>query len=171
MSYRPQKLLLTAVFLAVNAGCSGGGLFQSPQPELPPEYAMLPDSLVCVVDRATPLGLRELPVKVRDDELVVLSEGQIVSLETVHPVNLIAGYAGNEAWLTRGDPLPLNDNTFTRTGGERRVQASLLQRVGEYRGILLFSGADDAPPPDALYVPTAPGCVFQPFVRDDLLTP
>lgn len=167
-----QPRTLFVVLLALfGAGCSGGGPSGGPQPSFPPSYAALPDSLVCVVDRAVPLGLRELPAKVEAGRVVILSEGQVTPLDAVHPVDLIAGYAGGEPWLTRGDPLPFGGATFTRTGGERRVQASLLQRVGEYQGILLFAGLDDAPPPDALYVPTAPGCVFQPFVRQDLLTP
>jgi hypothetical protein len=156
--------------LIVVAGCSSPPS-AGPQPDIPPAYAALPDSLVCVVDRAMPLGLRELPAKVQGDEIVVLEDGQITPLEDVHPVNVIAGYAGRESWLTRGEPISFSGASFVRTGGERRVRATLLQRVGEHRGILLFAGAEDTPPVDALYVPTAPGCVFQPFVRQDLLTP
>ena len=172
LAMNQPRSLLVAILLAFATGCSGrGGPSEGPQPSFPPEYAALPDSLVCVIDRAVPLGLRELPAKVDGDQLLILADGQVAELNAIHPVDLIAGYAGREAWLTRGDPLPFEGATFTRTGGERRVAASLLQRVGEYRGILLFAGAEDTPPPDALYVPTAAGCVFQPFVRQDLLTP
>ncbi len=164
------RYLYSALVLVVAAGCTSAPT-QGPQPAVPAAYAALPDSLVCVVDRAMPLGLRELPAKVQGDEIVILEDGQITPLEAVHPVNVIAGYAGQESWLIRGEPISFGGSTFARTGGERRVRATLLQRVGEHRGILLFAGADDGPPVDALYVPTAPGCVFQPFVRQDLLTP
>jgi hypothetical protein len=164
------RYLWSAVVLLIAAGCASAPP-PNPQPAVPAAYAALPDSLVCVVDRAMPLGLRELPAKVQGEEIVILEDGQITPLEAVHPVNVIAGYAGQESWLTRGEPIPFAGNTFSRTGGERRVRATLLQRVGEHRGILLFAGGEDAPPMDALYVPTAPGCVFQPYVRQDLLTP
>lgn len=169
MNSDPRSLYFVIVLLLVT-GCSSAPS-RGPQPSVPPAYAALPDSLVCVVDRAMPLGLRELPAKVQGDEIVILEDGQITPLEAVHPVNVIAGYAGQESWLRQGQPIPFAGTSFARTGGERRVRATLLQRVGEYRGILLFAGADDGPPVDALYVPTAPGCVFQPFVRQDLLTP
>lgn len=169
MNRDPRSLCL-AVVLMVLGGC-GSSPARGPQPNVPPAYAALPDSLVCVVDRAMPLGLRELPAKVQGEQIVILQDGQITPLEAVHRVTVIAGYAGQEDWLRRGEPIPFAGTTFARTGGERRVRATLLQRVGEYRGILLFAGAEDAPPIDALYVPTAPGCVFQPFVRQDLITP
>lgn len=169
MNSDPRSLCFTCL-LILAAGCTSAPA-RGPEPQLPAAYAALPDSLVCVVDRAMPLGLRELPAKVQGDDIVILEDGQIARLEDVHPVNVIAGYAGRETWLTRGEPIPFAGTTFSRTGVERRVRATLLQRVGEYRGILLFAGAEDAAPVDALYVPTAPGCVFQPFVRQDLVTP
>jgi hypothetical protein len=140
------------------------------RPALPPEYAVLPDTIVCVVDRASPTGLREIAARQGAQGVVVLDDGGAVRpLESIHPVNVIAGYAGREQWLTRGDPITHEARRFLRTGGERRIAPDLLQRVGEHQGILLFAGQDDPPPRDALYVPTAPGCIFQAFVREDLL--
>src|SRR5690606_24214579 len=104
-----------------------------------------------------------------EDGVVLLEDGRIESLEAIHPVSVIAGYAGREAWLTRGDPISLDGQRYIRTGGERRVTPDLLARAGEHQGILLFAGRDDSPPADALYVPTAPGCIFQAFVREDLI--
>jgi hypothetical protein len=127
------------------------------------------DTLVCVIDRAAPSGLVQLSAKVDGQQVVILDGNTIVPLESAHPVSVIAGYAGREAWLSRGDPLTLQGNRFMRSSGERRVEPVLLRRVGEYMGILLFAGATDDPPPDALYVPTAPGCIFQPYVREDLI--
>jgi hypothetical protein len=140
-----------------------------PAPGVPADYAALPDTLVCVVDRTEPRGLREIPAKIAGSGVVVRADGEIRPLESLHPVNVIAGYAGREAWLTRGDPITIDGRSFIRTGGERRVAIDLLRRAGEHQGILLFAGEQDPPPPDALYVPTAPGCIFQAFVRQDLL--
>ena len=142
---------------------------EPPAPSAPPEYAALPDTLVCVVDRLAPQGLREVPAKIRSGSVVLLVDGQIQPLESVHPVNMIAGYAGREDWLRRGEPLTSGGRVFARTGGERRIEMALLRRADEFRGIQLFSGLEDATDPNALYVPTAPGCIFQAYVREDLI--
>jgi len=138
-------------------------------PRPPADFLALPDTAVCVVDRSSQLGLRTLDAKVGASGVVVFSDGAVRPLESVHPVGVIAGYAGREPWLTRGDPISIEGLRFSRVGGERRIGAELLERVGEHQGILIFAGRDDAPPRDAVYVPTAPGCIFQGFVREDLL--
>jgi hypothetical protein len=171
-----RNLLVAATLCAVTlTGCgqlTGG----TPAPVANPQYTALRDSLVCVVDRTAPSGLVRIPAKVDGSRVVLLVDNAIVPLETEQPISVIAGYAGSEAWLVRGDPLSLGGNQYKRSqpatpGGssERRVEPDLLRRAGEYMGILLFAGATDDPPPDALYVPTAPGCIFQPYVRSDLI--
>lgn len=162
-----MKATVPLAFMTMMAAC--GGSPGSPGPELPPSYVALPDTLVCVVDRTAPSGLRELPAKKDGASVVVFSEGEVTPLEELHPVNMIAGYAGGESWLAAGESLTFGTDRFSNVGGERRVPVELVERVGEHRGILLFAGRDDDPPPDALYVPTAPGCIFQPFVREDLI--
>jgi hypothetical protein len=160
-----------AVCLLAGIGSACGAQLGSRGPAVPPQYAMLPDTLVCVVDRGSPAGLRQLPAKLEGGTVVILVDGEIRPLEAVHPVSMIAGYAGREPWLTRGDPITLEGRRYLRTGGERRVGLMLLRRLGEHQGILLFAGQEDPPPADALYVPTAPGCIFQPYVREDLIRP
>ncbi len=160
--------VVAAVLLGGVAGCgqvlqAGGG-----GSRVPPEYAALPDTTVCVVDRSAPNGLREIPAKIAGSGIVLLVDGQVQPLSAVHPVNVIAGYAGQEPWLIRGDPISFRGTTFVRYLGERRIAVDLLRRVGEHQGILLFAGAD-ASSIDALYVPTAPGCIFQGYVREDLV--
>lgn len=165
MKLQRAGLLFCGAIIVLFAGCFGrssGG----PNAGIPAGYAALPDTLVCVLDRAMPLGLREIPAKKQGAEVVVVIDGAIAPLSSAHPVNVIAGYAGREAWLTQGEPLPFEGGTFARSGGERRVEPSLLRRAGEYRGILLFAGATDTAPAEAVYVPTSPGCIFQPYVRN-----
>jgi hypothetical protein len=138
-------------------------------PRPPADYLALRDTAVCVVDRSSPRGLRTLAAKVGTSGIVVFSDGAVRPLESVHPVGVIAGYGGREPWLTRGDPISLEGRRYSRVGGERRIGEELLERVGEHQGILLFAGRDDPPPRDAVYVPTAPGCIFQGYVREDLI--
>ena len=58
----------------------------------------------------------QIPAKIAGSGLVLLSDGQIQPLSSVHPVNVIAGYAGQEPWLIRGDPISFQGS---RTGGNR----------------------------------------------------
>jgi len=166
---RKLRLELLACIAILGSGCVANPPRAPEGPTVPPEYSALPDALVCVIDRSAPLGLREVPAKVRGGSIVLLDGEVIRPLEEVHPVNVIAGYAGEEEWLRRGDPVTHAGARFSRTGGERRIALDLLRRAGEFQGFLLFSGQDDAAEPTALYVPTAPGCIFQAYVRDDLI--
>lgn len=165
---RVRKLVAPWVVSLLFSACSGQPA-GAPAPAVPPSYAALRDTLVCVIDRSSPRGLREIPAKVDGQTVVLWSDERITPLESLHPVNVIAGYAGREGWLIRGEPILLDGGRYARTGGERRVAPSLVRRAGEHQGILLFAGEEDPPPADALYIPTAPGCVFQPYVREDLI--
>lgn len=158
--------------LMIGLALSGCGLLRptSSATPLPPDYAALPDTVVCVVDRSTDTGLREIPAKIRDGGIVLFADGEVRPLESVHPVNVIAGYAGGEAWLTEGEPIGFQGRSFVRYLGERRIAPDLLRRAGEHRGVLIFIGADSSPPVEAIYIPTAPGCIFQGYVRDDLVS-
>lgn len=165
-----RRSLTQAVTLAACLLAAGCATRQGPSaPALPAEYAVLPDTLVCVIDRAAPEGLRSVPAKNRSGEVVLFVDGAVRPLESIHPVAFIAGYAGAEDWLRRGDPISLGADRYERTGGERRIGIDLLRRAGDYQGILLFSGHEDAARPNALYVPTAPGCIFQAYVREELV--
>lgn len=165
----PLRVLCPSLLAALSMMACAPRQTAAPVSQAAAEYAALPDTTVCVLDRSSSRGLREIQAKSGSSGVLLLQNGEIRSLESVHPVNLIAGYAGREAWLTRGDPITLSGRRFVSTGGERRIAIDLLRREGEYQGILLFVGADEPPPATALYVPTAPGCIFQAFVREDLL--
>lgn len=158
-------LLAGAAGLAT--ACSGN---PEPASQAPRDFAALADTLVCVVDRTADTGLRELPAKQGANGTVVLfSGGQVRPLDSVHPVSLVAGYAGRERWLAAGEPIDFRGDRFVKVPEERRVAVELLGRVGEHRGIPLFADPGDEPPPEALYVPLRPGCIFQAYVREDLM--
>ena len=100
------RVLFAMLGCMVMIGCATRQLSPA-APSAPPEYVALPDTAVCVVDRGATAGLREIPAKVGSSGVVLFVDGQILPLETVHPINVIAGYAGREAWLTRGEPTAL----------------------------------------------------------------
>ena len=159
-------LLASAVSLVLAACASGGGRSARP----PAEYTALPDTTVCVVDRASDQGLRDLQAK-RDagGSAVLWTGGAVQPLERIHAVSLVAGYGGSEPWFTRGEPIAFRGSRFTKVESGRRIPLEALARIGEHQGILLFADPKDDPPPEAIYVPVRPGCIFQAYVREDLL--
>ena len=139
------------------------------RPSIPQQYATLPDTVVCVVDRTTDRGLRELQAKrAANGGVVLLVDNQISALEQIHSVGVAAGYAGNEVWYTRSAPITLQSRNYIRYGGERRVPLNQLRQVGAYQGIPLFSAPADSVRPQAVYVPVRVGCIFSAYVREDL---
>lgn len=172
---RSATLALPAMLLLLSAACGG----RQPEPATPAPapapadgvraYAALPDTLVCVVDRTTDRGLRELTAKKQPGGgVALLVDDRVRPLDELHPVNLIAGYAGQEPWFTRSQPVSLQRRQYMRYGGERRVPIDKLKRVGEFQGIPLFAAPEDTIPPPAVYAPVRSGCIFQAYVRDDL---
>lgn len=169
MSQKPTSaaLRVLGVLLAVGiAACS-----RNPEPGDRSPSLALADTTVCVVSPAAPNGLRLVEAKreVATGRVMLLEDGELIPFEQRYPVSLIAGYAGREGWFTSAEPVTFAGQRYVRTGEMRRVPEDQLVRVGDFRGVLLFSGAGDDPPPDALYVPAEPDCVFQAYVRADLV--
>ena len=145
----------------------------APLPPAPPpavqQYAALPDTVICVVDRTTDRGLRDLQAKRgANGGVVLLVDNVIHPIEEIHPVGITAGYAGQETWYTRGQPVTLQGRSYMKYGGERRVPLAQLRRLGDYQGIPLYGAPTDSVRPQAVYVPVRVGCIFTAYVREDL---
>lgn len=170
-----NRIILTVACLTFAGACAGHRpVVPVPAPPPPPSelarYNALPDTAVCIVDRTTRRGLRELAGKVQPDgEVVVLVAGKVQSLDSLHPIAAPAGYAARESWVVSGDPLQLQGRRYEKVGPERLIPLAQIERAEEYRAVPLFSDPNDPAPPRALYVPLRPGCVFQAYVRSDLL--
>lgn len=159
-------VLLSACALA-------GACSRTPAPNAAPSseaarYAALPDTLVCVVDRTTERGLRNLTAKrAPDGEALVLISGSPRPLSELHPVGIVAGYAGRERWYTGNEPITVQGRRYTKVQGDRRIPLESLRMGGEFRAIPLYVDPADTQPPRAVYAPVRPGCVFQAYVRED----
>lgn len=153
------------------AACGG----RQPEPAATPSpearYATLPDTLVCVVDRTTQRGLRELAAKRSlEGEVILMVGGEVKPLAELHPVGLVAGYAGQEPWFTANERITVHGQRYAKAQGERRIPMESLQQNGEFRAIPMFSDPRDTTPPRALYAPVRPGCIFQAYVREQART-
>lgn len=163
----PPLLLALVVLGACSRATSAEGP-AAPAPE--DRYASLPDATVCVVDRTTRRGLRELRAKQDADGTLLLRVGdEVLTLEQIHPVGIVAGYAGVEPWYRSDEPITLQGQRYRKLEAERRIPIDQLEQSAEYRAIPVFAAPGDAPPPEAVYVPVRPGCIFQAYVREDLL--
>ena len=170
----PVRLAVVTA-LATLAGACGSAPSPPPRsappagPSVSQQYAALPDTVVCVVDRTTDRGLRDLGAKrAANGSLVLLVDNVIQPLDEIHPVGVAAGYAGQEVWFTRGQPITLRGRSYIKYRGERRVPVDQLRRVGDFQGVPLYSAPADTLRPQALYVPVRVGCIFNPYVREDL---
>jgi hypothetical protein len=175
LSHVMNRILLAVAATALVGACaSNAPVAVQPEPAQPPSaaerYATLPDTSVCVVDRTTRRGLRPLAAKVDPDgKVVVLVAERVLGLDELHPVEAAAGYAANEHWVTVGEPINLLDRRYEKVGPERLIPLEQLERAGEFRAIPVFADPSDPAPPRAVYLPMRPGCVFQAYVRSDLL--
>jgi len=159
--------LLIAVF-ALTAVTACAGMMPGAGPSMA-RWDAGTDTTLCVVDRTAPAGLRNIAAR-RDDRgaLLVRDGRSVLPLEQAHPVNIMAGYAGEERWITGSAPVTHAGRRYIRTGGERLVPIDLLARTGDYQGVPLFASPDQRTP-EAVYIPLRPGCVFQAYIREDLL--
>lgn len=164
-----RNLWLAIICAVALAGC---GRRQPPgaMPDAGSAFEALPDTLICVVDRTTDRGLRNLQAKRgAAGEVLLWIDGEVQTLEQAHPVGLVAGYAAREPWVTAGEEIRVQNRRYVAVPGERRVGLDKLQQAGEYRAIPVFADPADEPPADAVYLPSRPGCVFLAYVREDLM--
>ena len=160
---------LVSIIALATTGCGPVALAGSEHAYAPDSFAALPDVTVCVVDGAADSGLRDLAAKrAHDGRTVLLIDGEVVSLEQIHAPGIAAGYAAAEPWFT-GDSIAVGQHAYVKVSGERRIEADQITRVGELHAVPVFASRSDDPPPDAVYLPTRPGCLFQAYVRADLL--
>jgi hypothetical protein len=75
-----------------------------------------------------------------------------------------AGYAGAEPWFVNTEPVTFNGRRYVKYGLPRVLGTSDVSNAGTVHGVSVFvePGAD-ARRAEVIYVPTRPGCEFQPY--------
>lgn len=74
-------------------------------------------------------------------------------------------YAASREWFAAGEPITYQGREFLASGEGRRLSPDELLRAGEFDGVPVFTRADAVPPVTEIYLPSGPGCEFQPYVN------
>jgi hypothetical protein len=114
------------------------------------------------------------------DSLCVVVDGELVNVAvTITPAGdtLVSGreyhaahpvvapqYAGATDWYAERAPITFRARRYAREQLPLHIAASELRRLGEYRGTPVFVSTTEGEPPEALFLPVQPGCIFQMFV-------
>jgi len=142
---------------------------EAERPAARPGAAAMAATRLCVVDASAPGGLRTVDA-LRDGktgETYVVHKGRRRPLSEVYPAKKSRGYARSEEWFRENESIRMASGRYLKYGPERSIPASKLKRGSAYAGIPLFlDPRDSSSPPSVLYVPSRPGCVFQPYLRD-----
>jgi hypothetical protein len=86
--------------------------------------------------------------------------GQPVS--TAFPAT--TGYAGAETWFINTEPVMFNGRRYVKYGLPRILGTSDVTSVGTVNNVSVFAEPSaNAQRPEVIYVPTRPGCEFQPY--------
>jgi hypothetical protein len=74
------------------------------------------------------------------------------------------GYAGGETWFINTEPIQFNGRRYVKYGLPRILGTSDVNNVGTVNNVSVFAEPSaDAQRPEVIYVPTRPGCEFQPY--------
>lgn len=89
------------------------------------------------------------------------------SLPITQLAPLTGEYASVAGWYVGGEAIRFRGLRFIKYGLPRVLGINEVEAAGTYRGVPVFveSGRRDSVP-DVLYLPTRPGCQFQPYTGD-----
>jgi len=73
------------------------------------------------------------------------------------------GYAAGEAWFAGTSPVTLDGRRYVRYGLPRILRADQVSSAGAVNGVSVFAEPGAGARPEVIYVPTRPGCEFQPY--------
>jgi hypothetical protein len=130
-----------------------------PQPEPQPQPQPTPpqDVNYCVVQNGQ---LTSVTVQYNPATGDTTYNGQPVS--TALPAT--TGYAGAETWYINTEPIQFNGRRYVKYGLPRILGTSDVNNVGTVNNVSVFAEPSaNAQRPEVIYVPTRPGCEFQPY--------
>jgi hypothetical protein len=79
---------------------------------------------------------------------------------------LTGEYASVAGWFVNNEPIRFRGRRYVRSSRARVLGINEITRVGEYQRVGVYMEAGDTlPVPQVVYLPTRPGCEFQPYER------
>jgi hypothetical protein len=117
---------------------------------------------------------------VQDVNYCVVQNGQLTSVTVQYdpasndtayngqPVSVAfpatTGYAGAETWFINTEPVTFNGRRYTKYGLPRILVTTDVTNVGTVNNVSVFAEPSaNAQRPEVIYIPTRPGCEFQPY--------
>jgi hypothetical protein len=151
-----RSTIIPLLAAALVAACGPRTMPEAPRPA-PAESAgrsASNEGPVCVVRDG---ALEMIPVRidpVRGDTVTV--DGRRLS-----DVSPASGYAAGADWYQRNEVIVFRGDRFLKYGIPRQLTPADVVRIGEYRGVPVFTEAGLAGKLDFIYIPDEPGCSFQ----------
>lgn len=144
-----------------------------PTPPAPPPPAER-EIEVCVIEANQLQNVDALFLPETNDTVVVVA-GEQVPFSEAYPTD--DTYAAGQDWFVQDDEIEFMDQTYVKFGLTRIIGVDELERIGDYEGVNVYSDSDpsmdmdmdmddDDDAPDVIYIPTQPGCEFQPYQPD-----
>lgn len=170
--YRSQKFgILGSLALCPTRGrllCLPG-LMDRPEPEVREVRVVTPPDTVIIEREVTP----PLPTGTaatlclatgEDVQVLVTAAGDTlvgprrVPVRELQPgVDFAGSYAEGRDWYVGDQAIAFERGSFSRSGGEIRLDCGSIVRVGEFNGVSLFADRSAERPLSKLYVPVRPG--------------
>ncbi|HEU0300605.1 MAG TPA: hypothetical protein VFR37_14140 [Longimicrobium sp.] len=129
------------------------------RPYPPPPAEVCRCIRICVVQRGR---LLEVPVRynTRTGDTLTMD-----SLPFSHVYPVTGEYAAVAGWFIHNEPITFHGVRWIRYGMPRVLGIPEITRIGEHRGVGVYLEMGQTVPVDVIYLPTRPGCEFQPYVR------
>jgi hypothetical protein len=162
------------VAIAFCAACAGSAAPVPPasppapataaRPHPPPPAEVCRCITLCFVQRGV---LREVHVLYNTRTGDTLTTDSL-PISTLAP--LTGEYASVAGWYVNDEPITIRGRPYRRDARPRILGTSEVAKIGEYRGVSVFADAADTASTRWVYLPTRPGCEFQPYVAADSMS-
>jgi hypothetical protein len=97
-----------------------------------------------------------------------IATGQMMTSDITTLAPLTGEYASVAGWYVNDEPITIRGNAFRRSARPRILDVREVAKVDEFGGVGVYAAAADTSSASWLvYLPTRPGCEFQPYMHVD----
>lgn len=151
-----RSTIVPLLAAALVAACGPGAMSEAPRPvpAASAERRVSDDVQVCVIRND---ALEMVPVRIdpgTGDTMAADSQRFSLAART-------GEHAGGADWYQRNEVVVFRGDRFLKYGNPRQLTPADVARIGEYRGVPVFTEAGLTGKLDFIYLPDEPGCSFQ----------